>query len=631
MSTFKCLKTPLISITLFLMAFCTSAEAQSPGTLLELIPADALFCVRINNFEYTTGRLDRFLTGIAPLPMGVSMMARMQLASITGNPQITGVDMAKHFAAFGIVLPQQPNQPAGNTDVFIAFLIPVSDYNQFTQASPNISNPDDKGISKITGASTPPAPGQTPLSGVKQIGLVAKLGDYALVNMGSNYDAMVKVTTMLKDAKTSRLSAVLDPEQKTPASQKPVWAYANVQGISKLYGSKLLGELEQARDNIGSLKPQQGGPNPAAIISAYFDILKNLLNETKSVNVTLEPKPDVLKAMVSVSALPGTETASMFSSADKAGENKLFGYFEDGAIMNFAVNTNAALIKKLTTKSVDFMSTMAPGSFSAEDNTKMKKLAEKVLSSLGGHYVCSVSANPTAQPAFAARGIAEVRDEKMFNEVIDEYAQFYNTGPGAELNRQMGFESRFTIKRGVESYSGVSIDSAQLDVTSTAPNSPGGQMINAMYGAGFNYKWAVTGGSVLCTIGPGTDTALRQMIDASRSGGPKETAAEIKAALALLPDAEKSDFFATYNMVRVFKMTMSLVPAAMPTPPIDIPAKSNFVFAGKAGGGKLVVDIALPKEHLTEFMTLSQMMLMQQMQQQQPNRPTTIIPMPPQQ
>jgi hypothetical protein len=55
-------------------------------------------------------------------------------------------------------------------------------------------------------------------------------------------------------------------------------------------------------------------------------------------------------------------------------------------------------------------------------------------------------------------------------------------------------------------------------------------------------------------------------------------------------------------------------------PQMDFPTTSNIVLAGKTENGKMVIDVALPKEHLTEimkaFQTLQQQK-MKMMQQQQ--------------
>ena len=67
-------------------------------------------------------------------------------------------------------------------------------------------------------------------------------------------------------------------------------------------------------------------------------------------------------------------------------------------------------------------------------------------------------------------------------------------------------------------------------------------------------------------------------------------------------------------------MINAFTPMPMPIPFDQIPTKSNVAFAGKAADGKLIVDVAVPKEHLTEL-TTGIMMMQQQMQQSQPNSP----------
>lgn len=605
-----------------LLVFTTALPAQGSDELLDLIPAESLFCVRVNNFDYTLGQLDQFLIGVLPIPMGASMMTRMQLVRITGNPQILGVDMSGHFAAFGTVLPAETAQ---SVNLFVGILVPVTDYNQFLQASPNITGGDDKGISRITAAFTPPpVPGQTTPSQPRQIGFTAKLGNYALVNLTQDYDVMLKATQMLTDAKTTRLSAVLDAGQKKPAKEKAVWAYANIQAVSKNFGSAFFAELEQVKNKMASAGSVAGGPNLGAMMNMYFDFIKSLMNETKSVSATLEPKPDSLRIAVAVSALPGTEMADILVADTAIGRNTLLGYLEDGAAMNFAFNINAPLWKKLAPKWIDLFT---PAGTSAEDTAKMKKLVEDVFASVKGPMAGSFRIEAKSSPPFVLRQVVSVKDPELFNKVIEEAADLFNSGPLAEFYKQMGINTKLSIKRSVDTYKGISIDSSEFVMKSTDTNSPQGQMITAMYGGGFKYKWAIVDGLFVCTMGPEAESSLRKLIDIVKAGGPKETASEIKAALALLPGAEKCDFFTTYNLVRMFKMTAAFAPA--PIPQVDIPSSGNFIFAGKAADGKLTIDIVLPKTHLVELMTMIQMMAIQRMQQQG-QRPMS-IPVPPQQ
>jgi hypothetical protein len=64
---------------------------------------------------------------------------------------------------------------------------------------------------------------------------------------------------------------------------------------------------------------------------------------------------------------------------------------------------------------------------------------------------------------------------------------------------------------------------------------------------------------------------------------------------------------------------------------MDIPSKSNLVFAAKAEKGSITIDAALPKEHLQEMMMVFQMMMQMQMQKQTPQgMPMQTVPsMPP--
>ena len=51
---------------------------------------------------------DQFLAGVSPMPMGVSMLVRMQLAQLLGNPQLAGLSTNGNFAAFGSKITEPP-------------------------------------------------------------------------------------------------------------------------------------------------------------------------------------------------------------------------------------------------------------------------------------------------------------------------------------------------------------------------------------------------------------------------------------------------------------------------------------------------------------------------------------------
>jgi len=138
-------------------------------------------------------------------------------------------------------------------------------------------------------------------------------------------------------------------------------------------------------------------------------------------------------------------------------------------------------------------------------------------------------------------------------------------------------------------------------------------------------------GVCVCVIGgDDVNSSIRTLIDKVKAGRrqPKQQlAAETKAALALLPEPTKADFVGTYNYVRLLNMATAIAP--VPMPEIDIPTKSNIAFAGKIGTSKMAVEIALPKEHLTELAAAFQMLQQQKLEELKKQQQETATQPPP--
>lgn len=623
--------------------FAPTVAAEGPAgsagdNLLAMVPAESLFCVRINNLDQTLGQMDQFLAGLYPTP--VSTLVKTEFAKMLGNPALKGVNTSGSFAVFGTIA---PGEPVG--DDFISVLVPVTDYKQFISANPKVSAPDANGVSKIAG---PPMDG-----------LLIQVGNFALLKAPKSYDRLIATAKSISAARSPGLASVLDGEQAKQAVQVPVWAYVNMQVVSKTFGPMLRGQIEQMKkmppggkwdtqaqiekleqmrsdlaqsqpDNKQALsmldqqieelkkidkqsKGEQTSQSIARVMDVYAAVLETLMNETRSVSVVVDPKPDVLSVAATVSAVPGTDMAEIFAAGSSATEaNRLLAYLEDGAAMNFAGTLNTPFWKELNVKGIDFFAAMMRESMPAEDIAKMKALVEDAMSCFGGPMAGSFLIDAKSKPPFALKYIVAVKDGKTLNKVIDESAQLINTGAVAGFYKDMGFETSFTLKRGQDRYKDISIDAAQFVIKSTEPNSPQGQMINALYGPGIDYRWATVDGLWVCAAGGDSDSAIRKLIDQIKAGEPKQMAGEVKAALALLPAAGKADFLATYNVLRLLNMIWAFMPMAAAMPQMDIPTKSNMVFAGSVGGGKMTIDVALPKEHLMEIMGVFQKMQQQQ-------------------
>ena len=607
------------SLVLFVCAaglWGESSAKPAGDQLLKMIPAESLFCLRVNHFEYTLSQIDQFLAGVSPMPMGITILARTQFARVLGSPELIGVNMNGSFAIFAATVPSDSTETNPISNIFLGGLVPVMDYKQFITGNPNCGQPDEKGISKITSVGTTAM-------------LVTQAGNYALISSANDYDKLAVMARMISTAKAAGLARALDAAEAKLAMTEPIWAYENIQQASKTFGPLVFGQLEKIKTEMEKKKPTVQGPpvDAAMIIDMYANIIKTLMKETKSLSLTVRPKANACNLTVSVTAVPETDMADMFvADALAEQENRLLAYLKDGAIMNFGCKMNAPFWKKFNIKSIDLLAVIAGESVTAEDIVKSKALVADAFDCLGGPIACSFSVDAKSKPPFAIKYVIAVKDEKKYGRLVEEAAEMMNTGGIADFYKSMGMEMSFTIMQGVDRYKGVSIDSAKLAMKSTDANSPQGQMINAMYGDGFNYRWGMVNRLCVMAIGDDVDSAIRELIDEVKAGSPKQMAAEMKVALALLPEAGKADFIATYNFLRWLKMLGAFAPVPMPLAQMDIPTKSNIVFAGKAGNGKMVVDIALPKEHLTEMMAAFQIMMQQKlkkmiMQQKQPGSP----------
>ena len=610
----KSFRNRAVSACLVLLVFAEGLCAQSPpepagDKLLQIVPAESLFCVRVNNFEYTLNTVDQFLMGVSPMPMGFSILARAQLAKVLGNPELNGVNMAGDFAAFA-ALTGEPTEANPLQNIFVAVLAPVTDFQQLIGGNPNCGPTDANGVSKIT---------ITDPSGKSTTMLTAQLDGYALISSANNYDKLVTTAKSISTAKPAGLAGVLDAAETKTAVNEPLWAYGNVQLASKTFGPLVFGQLEKIKTMMEGAKSSRQGPmgNPAAVMNMYAKVLELLMKEMRSLSITISPKQNACNLTISASAVAETDMANMLVADASAGqENKLLGYLKDGAAMNLAFKMNKAFYNQLNNKGIDIIAAIADANTTAEDITKLKTLAADSVSAVGESMVCSFSTNTKTKPPFEAKYVIDVNDQKTFDKVMEEAAEMMSSGPLADLYKSMGMETSYTIRRAVDIYKGIPIDSAKLVIKSTEPNSPQGQILDKMYGGGIEYRWGIVkvAGLCACVIGGDANSAIHQLIDEVKAGGRKPTqqqlADEVKAALELLPQANKADFVGTYNFLRLLKMTTAMAP--VPMPEVDIQTKSNIAFAGKIGNGRMAMDIAVPKEHLTELTTAFQAMAQQQ-------------------
>jgi hypothetical protein len=624
----------IITIAISILYFPQSASgAEGSDAVLGIIPADAIFCVRVNNLNQTTGNLDQYLMGLGPMPVSSAGLIKGWLGMMFGNPELKGFDVNGSFAAFATA-------ESGQTEPDFYILLPVADYNQIIDPNFRVSQPDANGIST---AGTGPA-GQF---------FMRKVQSFAM--MSHDYRKLIAMAASISGAKSAGLASSLDAKQVKESSSEPIWAYANLVKISAVYKTQISDGIEEMRkhaadpgmaiqskiDNLEKTKKQMVSADPnspmiarfdaqieslkaqkdhvqkspafmAGFMNAFAGYAKDFIQQAKSLTLTCNPKPAVLNLGVGLNALPGTEMAGMLVADGVTKNNTLLGYTEDGAAMNFVGRMNHSAFKKLNIKAVDLMAIMAGKDANDPNIVKTKKLCDDYTDSIGDFIACSFRVDPNAKPFFDAKYVLEVKDVNRFNKVNDEFIRTWAGSAFNDLYKSMGMECNFMVKRGVDKYKGVSIDVAKLSMKFTDTNSPEAKMLVTMYGSGFEYRWAIVNGLWVCRISSDPN-AIYKLIDQVKAGPPAQVCSEMQKAMSIIPDASSKDAIVTYNYLRLMKMMQAFAPVPFTMP--DIPSRSNLVLAAKIGNGSLAVDFALPKEHLSEMMMAFQMMMQQQTQQ----------------
>jgi hypothetical protein len=523
--------------------------------------------------------------GVAPIM--TSGLIKGQLGMMFGNFELQGFDANGAFAVFGMA--EQSKEPPS---VFI--LLPVSNYKDLLDPNFRVSQPDTNGISAVgTGPS-----GQF---------FIKQIKSYAL--MSKDYTKLKAMAGLMSGEKG--LMASLDAAQVKQAATEQIWCYANVEKASAVYGSLITEGIEEIKKQ--SAKGQMASQDMSRMFDLYGNIIKDLMQQTKSMTLVCNPKPAVLNLRVGINAMPGTEMAKNLTPYSGPGKkNNLVNYTEDGTAMNMVGRMDKALMKKMNAGFLNLIARASGKDSNSPEVANMKKLSEDIANSMGDFFVCSFSIDPNVKPPFNAKYIVEVKDANLFNKTMDGFAQVWSGSIIDDLYKRMGMEVNFAVKHGADNYKGIAIDSAKLSMKWTDMNAPEANMLNTMYGGGFDYRWAIVNGFWVCKI-TSDPNSLYKLIDQVKQGPPAQLCSEMQKAMSLIPDSDKEDIFFTYNQLRMMKGMSAISPMPFKMP--EISTKSNLVMASKFEQGSMNIDIAVPKEHVQEMMMGIQMMMQQQMQQ----------------
>ncbi len=592
----KCVITLMAVLMTFSSTWATDAPKKTRDRALQILPAETLFCVRVNNLESACTAVNEYLKGVAPESLDVKDKVLSALTKRLGGKRPRGVNTKGTFAIFGVNLPGKENAANPFANLFIGALVQVNNYDKYVSGNPNVSEADDDGISKIT------ADG-------KEEGIVTRKGRFAVMCLTRFRDNLIRFKNMRIGRKRG-LGALLDESEKELLMASPIWLYGNVQQGSKLFAPMVCAKIESMKAEIK--KAQEEGKtvmmDPAAIVDFYIEMFEILLKGTDRLCIGIVPTAEKCTFTLQCKAVDGTLLAQLLSAPQGGNLDELIGYLENGAFMNIIAKVDHKGMNVGYMKMFDLFTSISPDAIDKDDTDRLKKLTTRFINAIGDGVAISMKPGDEESGPFSFKYVIKVKDEQAFKKVMEEEIRMINEGMFNKIYKSIGLDINLGIETGTATYRGVEIGSATLSFEIADENSPDAEMIDKIWGEGLKYRWALLDGYCVYAFGGDCNKNIRKLIDQIKAGGPDGLASEIRTAIDVFEaDDEKEDgeydFGGTFNFVRMLNMTSGFIAASggPQIKPLDLPTKSNIVFAGRSREGKLLIESVLPKQHLLEI------------------------------
>ncbi|MHC4760869.1 MAG: hypothetical protein ACYS9H_05930 [Planctomycetota bacterium] len=493
-------------IALYAASNVGAADIGNDDALLKMLPGDCMFCVRVNNFNGSLGKLDAYMAGASPIPVSLAMLANLQLGSMIGDPMLTGIDQGGDFALFAI--PPQAN----DAEPVVGLLVPVTDYKTFVETNSNCKE-GEGGMAALLAPNSP-------------------VGGFALAEAGDGKYAIVvsesqKATLpALKEAiaKSQKpLGQKISTAQAKEAVSAPVWAYINLAKFYEKYNQNALSMFEMAQQEI----TKTGGP--AEMMEFYFKMLpelfKEFAGEADSATIALTPQPTIMTLDVGLRARDGSDLAKMLVS-----DPKPTGYLDNSNAVNALMRMDRSSMQAFYDKLFDIMEAATEDPTAKEQTAKMKGLTQKMFDVMGDEVSVSYS-YMAGTPPFKLQEVVQVKDSAAMKALMTESMEYVNS-----LYKTMGIPAKLIYEPAVSTYKGATIDTMSISIlASDDPNDTMHKEIEKMYGSdGFKYYLAQTQDKFYLAMGPNSEATLKTLID--KPAAAAAPSGDIKVALDALKD-----------------------------------------------------------------------------------------------
>ncbi len=594
-------RTPKLLIVACLLAVFAAGTVQAADdALLKMLPEDCLFCVRINDMDASLSKLDAYMTGLSPMPMG--MLIKGQLGQMVGDPMLTGINTSGNFAVLGL------------SEDTIGVLVPMTNFDDFVQNNPNCTKGED-GTAVLSNQA------------IGQSFVLASVSDgkYAVVvpQMEQAKIAALKTALTSDGSLGKRISA----EQAKEAVTAPAWAYIDVAKLYNQYGDLLLDELASAEETLATAAHTEEMGQMADMaqfgIKFYGGLFKAFAGDADSVTVALTPDAGALTLDLSLKAKDGSRIAKMLV-AEPGAENdfKLAGYLNNDNAVNALMKMSGPSLEKFYDLLFEVMDSTETNGMKSLD--KMKALTRKSMAAMGDEAAISFT-YAGEKPPFRFTEVFTVKDMDVMQEMMTE-----SMGLVSDLYAEIGIPMELKFQPETSTYKNATISTMLIGPTKTnTPEDPFAKAMEEIYGGSLTYLMANTDDTCFLAMGEDVENTLKELIDRDASAG---ATGEVKAAFDLLQDSGFNEFVCSVNIIKLIsgwgEMFGSISElhgdAGMPLPlemfaDIKVPTQSSLAIGSKASDGQLTTRIVLPKQHMMEVMTVGmqiQQKVMQQMMQE---------------
>lgn len=566
----------------------SNATAIAEGDeILNLLPANCLVCLRINNLDTSLAALDQYISGASPIPLSIAMLAKMQLGQFLEDPMLTDIDTQGDFVIFAAPVKSAASAQSPIPEILVGMLIPTKG-PAFSQSHPASVIPNFNFAMITLKADSPDAP-----------------------------------VAVKKEMLTTSLAPALSSDEIKQAKSSPVWGYVNIEKAVELMGPMAFAQLDQAKQMIteaAAAQPEVSEAN-AQMVAMYFDMLKAAATQVKSLSINITPNPGDLSLNFTLSAIPDSDLSALLQKDPtmKSGYS-LAGFLDDSAAVNILAKTNKPLFQKLNIIFTDMFTDILTEAMPADQIDDFKALVADSANSMGSEFALSFSIAP-GMPPITIKEIIQIKSPDNFMEMIGTSMDFVNG-----MYKSMNLPLTLSVAPDSILYKQTQIYTLNFDMQ-LPPNATEEEktVFEAMWMDEINCKFAPTTDLMLVTMGPDADQEIRDLIDQALSSKSPAPSGNIKIALDTIANSADTDMIATVNIVRYLSgmgkmMTSMPVPAAQMAgqmlSQINMPTKSCLCLAGNIENGTANLQVVLPKQHLLELTALA-MQMQKSMQPQQ--------------